>query len=294
MEVAVLGAGTFGRELAQLLAVGGHTVSLHDTDAATVMDAVDEVGRRTDGRDAADRIDGTTDRHAAVADVAVVFDTVGGPADQLRNRLADLEEEIDRKTVIAVAATDSGITLAAAGLRHPDRALGACIPDPLDATVVEVIVADQTSKAAVDTLEAILEGFNLTVAVVRDHPGLVSTRLALAIEVEAMYAYTDGIASVPDVDAAYAKRYGHEMGPLERADRAGLDRRLETLDSLADALGDRFAPPRLLRQLVDDGQTGRASGSGFYEWTDGEPDGPAVPDPDLVDRPVGPDDPGQT
>ncbi|MFB6309877.1 MAG: 3-hydroxyacyl-CoA dehydrogenase family protein [Salinirussus sp.] len=293
MDLAVLGAGAFGRDLAQVLARGGATVALHDADATAVMDAVDTIDRRLEDKGDAARVDATTDRTAAVADTDFVFVTVQEDATARRERLASLEEVMDPETVIAVTDSDGGITVAAAALQHPERAIALCIPDPISASIVEVIVADQTSTAILDRVESLFADLQLPTAVVRDHPGIVSTRLALSAEVEAMRAYADGIASVPDIDDAFAQRYNHPVGPLERADRAGLDDRLETLDTLADTLGDRFAPPRILRELVDNGQLGRASGAGFYEWTDGEPAGGAVPDPELIEGGTQRGDPGR-
>ncbi len=290
MEIAVLGAGVQGRALAQLLAVAGHSVRLQDDAAAAAMDAVDDVERAV-GEEAIERLDPTTDREAAVADAAVVILASPGDPQTLRGNLATLEEWVDRDTILAVTIGDGSVTVAAAGLRHPDRAIGLELPDPLGDAVAELVVADQTSAETLDRMRTLVESLDLVAAVVADHPGIVSTRLALATEVEAMRILADGVASVADVDAAFAERHGHAMGPLERADRAGLDRRLATLETLADALGPRFEPPSILRDLVAEGDTGLAGGRGFYEWENGEPAGSAVPAPDLVTRRSGPDDP---
>lgn len=305
MNVAVLGAGNWGRDLAQAAAVTGHDVRLHDAEANVVMDAIDDVERRlrdaveggeltqTERQETLDLVDATTGLDAAVADADLVVETADADANALQERFAELEEHVDRDTVIATTAGDVSITAAAAGLRHPDRAIGLRLRDPLETPVLEVVVADQTAGSALDRVQALAESLERTAAVVRDRPGVVSTRLALLTEVEAMRIVEDGIAAVPDVDAALAKRHDHPMGPLERADRAGLDRRLETLEYLAAELGERFAPPAVLQDLVADGHTGAESGVGFYEWENDEPDGSALPAPDVVERTAGPDDPAR-
>lgn len=305
MHVAVLGAGNWGRDLAQAAAVAGHDVRLHDAEANVVMDAIDDVERRlrdavdagelsrADREETLDRVDATTGLDAAVGDADLVVETANADASALQERFAELEEHVERDAVIATTAGDVSITAAAAGLRHPDRAIGLRIQEPLSTPVCEVVVADQTAESALERVEEFAESLGCVAAVVRDRPGVVSTRLALATEVEAMRIVEDGVAAVPDVDAAVAERHGHPMGPLERADRAGLDRRLETLEYLAAELGERFRPPAVLEDLVVDGHTGADSGAGFYEWENEEPVGSALPEPDVVDRTAGPDDPAR-
>ena len=290
MEIAVLGAGAHGRDLAHLFAVSGHSVRLQDEAAAAAMDAVDEVERAVDA-DTIERLDPTTDPEAAVGDAAVVILASPGDPQTVRERLATVEEWIGRDTVLAITVGKGSITVAAAGLRHPDRAVGLELPDPLEAAVAELVIADQTSAETLDRMRSLVEDLGLVAAAVADHPGIVSTRLALATEVEAMRILADGVATVTDVDTAFAGRYGHAIGPLERADRAGLDRRLATLETLADALGPRFEPPAILRDLVNEGHTGAGAGRGFYAWENGKPAESALPAPDLVTRRTGPDDP---
>jgi 3-hydroxybutyryl-CoA dehydrogenase len=290
MEIAVLGAGAHGRDLARLLAEAGHAVRLQDEDATAAMDAVDDVERAVD-EETIERLDATTDREAAVADAAIVILARSSDPQTLREDLAALEEWIDRDAILAITVGEGSVTVAAAGLRHPDRAIGLELPAPLGAAVAELVVADQTSAETLDRMRSFVEDLGLVAALVADHPGIVSTRLALATEVEAMRILADGVAAVADVDDAFAKRHGHQMGPLERADRAGLHNRLATLETLADALGPRFEPPSILRDLVAEGDVGRSSGRGFYEWKNGEAVGSALPPPDLVSHRSGPDDP---
>jgi 3-hydroxybutyryl-CoA dehydrogenase len=305
MKIAVLGAGHLGRDVAQVAADAGHAIRLHDGDANTVMDAIDDVERRMgDAVDAGDitrsdreeileQIDATTGLEAAVADAEVVIETASLDASALQARFADLEEVVDRDAIVATTAEGVSITAAAAGLRHPDRAIGLRLSDPLQTPVIEVVVADQTVAETLERVESLVESLDRIAAVVADHPGVVSTRLALIAEVEAMRVLDDAIATVPDVDDAIALRHDLPMGPLERADRAGLDRRLTVLEYLAEQLGQRFAPPQVLYDLVEAGHTGADSGTGFYEWENGEPTTSALPDPEVVERIAGPDDPAR-
>lgn len=305
MDVTVLGAGPLGRDLSAVAARTGHTVSLHDPDATAAMDVIDEIERRLgddvdtgnvapSAREAAiGRLDATTGLEAAVGDADVVVVTGRSDETELQADFAEVEAFVDRDAVIATSARDCAVTVVAAGLQHPDRAIGLYLDDLREATVAEVVVADQTADSTLEQTTDFVGSLGLVPAPVADEPGVVSTRLTLLVEVEAMRLVEDGVASVTAVDDAFALRHGHPMGPLERADRAGLDRRHETLSSLTDVLGHRFQPPELLSELVSAGHTGARYGEGFYVWENDEPTGPAVPAPNLAERVASPDDPAR-
>jgi len=291
MNVAVLGAGRLGRALAQLSAVAGHDVSLYDEDANAVMDAVDAIEGRLPGDEGVDRLSATTGLDAAVTDATVVAETATTDVTDLQTLFAELEEIISRETLVVPAGEGSPVTAAAAGLRHPDRAIGLQFRDPLSTQLVEVVVGEGTSADTCERAEAFVRGLDRSPVVVRDAPGVVSTRAALALEAEAMRLVAEGVAGVAAVDDALELGFDHATGPLEQADRAGLDNRLETLETLQAELGERFAPPELLQDLAADGKTGGPTGEGFYVWENGEPAEPALAAPALARQGQVPDDP---
>lgn len=302
MNVAVLGAGSDGRDIASLCARAGHGVSLYAAEATAAMDRIDEIERSIADAAATGEISGetktaalegleaTTDLEAAITDSDVIVETTTEATDALQATFADLETIADRETLITTS-NELSITAAAAGLRQPDRALGVHFVGLPDPGVVEVLVASQTTAAATERAESFLETLGVTPVRVADAPGVASTRLELAEEVEAMRAVADEILGVEAVDTLAKTGYGHSIGPLERADRAGLDDRLETLRALADALGDRFEPPELLEELVAKGWTGVGAGKGFYTWESGEPAGSPLGTPEIARRDGQPDDP---
>ena len=288
MNVAVLGTGETGREIAVRCAQTGHAVSLQADDATEAMDRVDDIegllinavesGQITEDRkdEALSQLEATTDLSGATADADVVFDTATTEVDALQERFAEIESAVERETLIATSQPDVSVTAAAAGLRHPDRALGMHFVNAPDATVVELIVPDGADEEAVERAESFVAEFSATPIRVRDTPGLVSARVRLAIEAEAMRAVEDAVSSVDGVDTILKEGYEYPEGPLVRADRVGLDQRLDTLTALADALGPRFEPPGILEELVEAGKTGASVGEGFYHWERNEPVEPAV------------------
>jgi len=170
------------------------------------------------------------------------------------------------------------VTAAASALDHPGRALGLRVHSD-DTDAVEVVTADQTTGVTLDRATSFVEGLGATPLCVADTPGPVSGRLAVALEVEAMRLFEAGVAGVETIDDLMMEGYDHAVGPLEQADRVGLDRRLALLEYLADTVGTRYKPPDVLTERVAAGKTGRHAGEGFYAWEGGEPVRPAVDGP---------------
>lgn len=267
------------------------TVTLYGVDATAVMDTVDvleETFRERGNPGPADhleRLDGTTDLETAVGDADVAIETRSADLETVRHRLAGVEERLDDETILAIHTDVAEPTAAAAALENPERAIGLSIVDggkarthnaqsPSgngDREVTEIVRADQTDDATVDSVSGFLDGLGWTSVVVNDAPGYVSDRLQLALEAEAMRAVEAEVATPAAIDDLVETGFGHATGPLAAADRAGLDNRLETLEELAVELGERFEPPAILRAKVQAGQLGEKTGSGFREWDDDQP-----------------------
>lgn len=285
MDVAVFGASRLGQAVAQICAVAGHDVHLYDEEANAVMDGIDTIERRLPAdTDVTDRLSGTTGRDAAVADADIVVETSISDAATLQTLFADIEGAVGRDTLIAAGVEGIAVTAAAAGLRHPERAVGLRFREPLEQPLVEVVAAEQTSERIRERASAFVAGLDRSPVVVRDTPGVVSTRAALALEAEAMRLVDEGVASVQAVDDVLELGYGHEHGPLVQADRAGLDTRLDALEQLSRDVSDRFDPPAVLRDRVDAGKLGKQSGEGFYRWENGDPVESAVTGPEFADE----------
>lgn len=303
MNVAVLGTGTAGRDIAARCAQAGHAVSLQADDATAAMDRVDDIeglliaavesGAMTAGEkeDALSELGATTDLKGAVGDAEIVIETTIAGTEPLQEQFAEIESAVDRETLIVTTQPAVPVTAAAAGLRHPDRALGMHFVAAPDAAVVELLVPEQTAEESVERAESFISELGATPVRVADTPGMASVRLRLATEAEAMRALGDEVAGVAGIDTILREGYEYPEGPLERADRVGLDQRLETLRELAETLGPRFEPPAVLERLVAEGKTGANVGEGFYRWERGEPAEPAVEGLELSTGDGQPSDP---
>lgn len=155
----------------------------------------------------------------------------------------------------------------AATLARPERFVGLHFFNPVPAsTLVEVVVGTATDKQLVERALGWVEGLGKTGITVRDTPGFASSRLGVAIALEAMRMVESGVASAADIDTAMTLGYKHPMGPLRTTDVVGLDVRLAIAEHLASELGPRFEPPEILRAKVAAGNLGRKTGHGFFEW----------------------------
>ena len=183
--------------------------------------------------------------------------------------LRSVEAVVAETAVIATNTSSLPITELAALLRHPGRFVGMHFFNPVPASaLIEVVVGTDTAPDLVERVRQWVLDLGKTPVVVRDSPGFASSRLGVALGLEAIRMLEQDVASAEDIDAAMVLGYKHPVGPLRLTDIVGLDVRLGIARHLASTLGSRFEPPQLLIELVDKGFLGRKSGRGFYRWED--------------------------
>ncbi|GAA4909387.1 3-hydroxyacyl-CoA dehydrogenase [Stackebrandtia albiflava] len=279
-DFTVIGAGTMGAGIGYVAASAGYRVTIVEVDADRATAALDRIARWADqaedrGRAEPGTASAVRDRLHTVADVAdspegaeVIVEAVPERADLKRAVLAAAEARGPR--LLASNTSSIAITSLAEPLHHPDRFCGLHFFNPVYAmSLLEIVVTDATTDATRDHALAIAARLGKEPIVVRDSPGFATSRLGNALSLEAVRMVESGVASAADIDKAMALGYRHPMGPLELTDVVGLDVRLDIARTLQAAYGDRFAPPRLLVEMVESGRLGKKSGEGFYLWRDG-------------------------
>jgi 3-hydroxybutyryl-CoA dehydrogenase len=132
--------------------------------------------------------------------------------------------------------------------------------------LVELVVPDATDPDVVAAARDWVDRLGKTGIVVRDSPGFASSRLGVLLGLEAIRVLEEGVADAEAIDTAMELGYRHPMGPLRSTDLVGLDVRLAIAEHLHRTLGERFAPPQLLRDKVAAGELGRKTGGGFYSY----------------------------
>lgn len=170
---------------------------------------------------------------------------------------------------VLLATNTSGISIdqLATGVSDPSRFLGLHFFNPVPAiALVEVVLGSATSEQSKAAAIKLVAEIGKEAVIVGDAPGFATSRLGLALGLEAVRMVEQGVASPEDIDRAMVLGYRHPIGPLRLGDLIGLDVRLDIARNLREAYGERFAPPPLLEQMVAEGRLGKKSGRGFYVW----------------------------
>lgn len=278
-KVAVIGAGTMGHGIAQVAALAGCSVAIRDVDPKQLdkalvgiqksLDKAVEKGKvTTDQRSAAlalVRVE--TDLGKAVSDSDLVVEAVPERLELKQKVFADVAALARTDAILATNTSSLSISAIAQRVPHPQRFVGMHFFNPVPVMkLVEVVRGSATDAATADAVCALARTMAKEPIVVRDSPGFATSRLGVAIGLEAIRMKQEDVASAEDIDKAMTLGYNHPMGPLRLTDLVGLDVRLGISEYLAKELGPRFEPPDLLKKMVTEGKLGQKSGQGFYEW----------------------------
>jgi len=278
----VLGAGTMGAGIAQVCAQAGCGVRLFDVSAAAAEKGLGRIAAflakgvekgkvRPEERDAAlGRIRAVTDVRAAAEGCDLVVEAVPEDLELKRRLFGELAGATPPNAILATNTSSLPVTRIAEGNPAAGRILGMHFFNPVPLMkLLELVVGERTEDATVAAARAFGVRLGKEVITVRDRPGFASSRLGIAIAMEAIRMVEEGVASPEDIDKAMVHGYGHPMGPLRLTDLVGCDVRLAIAEHLAEALdAPHFTPPALLRRMVAEGRLGRKSGRGFYDWKD--------------------------
>ena len=285
-KVAVVGAGTMGRGIAQVAAMAGHDAVLYDVDAAQLDRARAAIEATLDkgvllgkvsgaARDEAlARLGGTGRLREAVEGADLVIEAVPEVMALKKRVFAEAEAVAGPETVLATNTSSLSVTGMGAALRRPERFLGLHFFNPVHImALVEIVRGERTAPGIVEVALGFVRGLAREPIVVADSPGFASSRLGIVLGLEAIRMVEAGVASPEDIDKAMVLGYRHPMGPLRLTDLVGLDVRLEIARHLHATLGsEAFRPPGLLKEMVAEGRLGRKSGRGFYDWAESSRD----------------------
>jgi len=280
-NISVLGSGTMGRGIAYLAAVSGFDTFLFDVEAGA-LDAAKasiesmlrrgvEKGKLTDAAaaEALARVQVVPDLEPAVSGSDLIIEAVPESFELKKDLFAQADLFCGPETILASNTSSLSISKLAGTVERRDRFIGMHFFNPPHVMkLIEIVRGERTSDETTEEVRAIAEAMGKTAIIVRDSPGFATSRLGVAIGLEAMRMLEEGVATAEDIDRAMELGYNHPMGPLRLTDLVGLDVRLGIAEYLAATLGPRFEPPQLLRDLVEQGKLGKKTGEGFYRWRD--------------------------
>ena len=264
MKCLVIGAGTMGAGIAEVLARAGFTTQLQDQSEELVQQGQARILKSL----AKAKIDpAQVLSHLQQIDTPdLIVEAIVEDLQLKKQLLVPLSHQFPQ-AIIASNTRSLSITEMAAACHRPERVIGLHFFNPAPIMeLLEIVLAEQTSPETLEQAQQLASQIKKTAIVVKDVPGFASSRLGIILGMEAIRMLESGVASVQDIDKAMELGYRHPMGPLKLTDLVGLDVRLAIAEHLTKEIGPQFTPPPLLRRLVRAGRLGKKTGQGFYSW----------------------------
>lgn len=276
-RLGIVGGGTMGAGIAQVALVAGAAVVVVEADSVAASAARHRVAVGLEREARRGRLEGSPDEclarlrvgdaPAALAEVDLALEAVPESVPLKRDVLTGIEAVVAESTVIATNTSSLALADLLPALRRPGRFCGLHFFNPVPrSALVEVVRHPTTEPETLRAAHQLAAALGKETIEVADAPGFATSRLGVAIGLEALRMLEEGVASAEDIDRGMVLGYRYPMGPLRLSDLVGLDVRLAIAEYLASRLGPRFEPPALLRQLVASGRLGRKTGQGIYRW----------------------------
>jgi 3-hydroxybutyryl-CoA dehydrogenase len=278
-SVGIVGAGTMGHGIAHVSALAGFEVHLYDVTLAAAQAGKAKIEKNLEvgvskgkvtpaDRDAALTRISCVDALAALSGCDLVIEAIPEKLSLKQELFSTLSKLCAPDAILASNTSSLSLTEIAAAATHPSRVVGLHFFNPVHLMkLLEVVRAFQTSDETVEAVKSYGAAIKKELIVVKDSPGFASSRLGVALGLEATRMLEEGVASAADIDRAMKLGYGHPMGPLELGDHVGLDVRLAIAEYLyAETGSPTFRPPQLLKKMVRAGKLGKKSGEGFYTY----------------------------
>ena len=277
-KVGVLGGGRMGAGIAHAFLISGAQVTVVEANAQAAQAAKERVESDLAKSLERGKIDGNLDKwaqnfavslqHSDFSECELVIEAVPEIWDLKVSSLQQVEENLSETAWLATNTSSLSVDGLAAELKRPERFCGLHFFNPVPASkLVEIVIGQQTSDEMQKLTLEWVAGIGKTPVTVNDAPGFASSRLGVALGLEAIRMVEEGVASAQDIDNAMVLGYKHPIGPLALTDIVGLDVRLGIAEYLESKLGPRFAPPQLMRDMVERGELGKKSGKGFYDYS---------------------------
>ncbi len=278
-KIGVLGTGTMGAGIIQVLAQNGYEVVLRARRETSVEKGIATVNKNLDRLVAKEkitaaekeeimsRVHGSTDI-SIVKDADLIIEAATEEMESKKALFAELDALCKPGTIIATNTSSLSITEIASATNRPDRIIGMHFFNPVPAMkLVEIIKGLTTSDETRDVILDLTKNIGKTPVEVQEAPGFVVNRILVPMVNEGIGILADGVAKAEDIDAAMKLGANHPMGPLELGDLIGLDVCLAIMNTLYTEFGDtKYRPHPLLKKMVRAGKLGRKTGEGFYNY----------------------------
>ena len=277
--IAVIGAGTMGRGIAHIAALGGYRTILEDLLPNALRRAESEIRSNLDkavelGKVAPDvaqaavgRLEFAGSVEGAAREADLVIEAVPEELESKIEIFTLLDKVCRPGTMLASNTSSLSITEIAGVTYRPNKCIGMHFFNPVHKMkLIEIVRASQTDDETIAAAVDVGKRMGKEIVVIKESPGFITSRINAMIGNEAFYMLGEGIASAEDIDKALKLGLNHPMGPFELVDLVGLDTRLNILKYLHQTLGEKYRPAPLLVEYVEAGRLGRKVGRGVYEY----------------------------
>lgn len=282
--IAVIGAGTMGRGIAHVAALGGYRTILEDllpnalrraeNEIRGNLDKAVEIGKVSaeDANSAFARLEYAGGVEEAAREADVVIEAVPEEMESKIEIFTLLDKICRPETILASNTSSLSVTEIASVTYRAKKCIGMHFFNPVHKMkLLEVVRALETDDDTVAAAAEVGRRMGKEVVVIKESPGFITSRINAMIGNEAFHMLQEGIASARDIDKALKLGLNHPMGPFELVDLVGLDTRLSILEYLHKSLGEKYRPAPLLVQYVKAGRLGRKAGRGVYEYPEQKP-----------------------
>ena len=278
-KVGVLGCGLMGSGVAQVAAKAGYAVVVREISEELLDKGMERIGRslakavdrgKMDAgeRDAVlGRISGVVDLDA-LADCDLVVEAIVENVDEKRKTFAALDETVKKSAIFASNTSSLTITQLAMSTARPERFVGLHFFNPVPVMkLVEIVRTLMTDDEVLSQAGEFIRSLGKEPVQCRDNSGFIVNRLLIPYLLDAIRAYEEGVGTIEDIDKGMQLGCGYPMGPFTLLDFVGLDTTYYIANIMFEEYREkRFAPPPLLKQMVQAGRLGKKSGRGFYDY----------------------------
>jgi 3-hydroxybutyryl-CoA dehydrogenase len=278
-KIAVMGAGSMGTAIAQVVATGGYPVYIRDISMDILGRSKNKIDHQLkklvkkgkispeDTNNILNRITFTEDLRVAVENADFIIEAVPENLDLKKKVFSEMDRVAKSSAIFSSNTSQLSIASIGEATSRKEQVIGThWFFPPQVMKLIEVVVSPATSQETLEVALAFCKKIGKETVICKDAQGFITSRAISALVSECLRIYEDGIASIEDIDRAMKLGFNHPVGPFQLMDMSGIDVVYQSLEALSKVYGDRFKPTGTISKLVQEGNLGQKTSKGFYTY----------------------------